>query len=387
MPIIDAFGATRFQLGQLERTFKVGDVFFQATSLPFNMEAQTQTNWCWAATAKSVSHFYFVRSGWTQCKIASAELGLTCCVSPLPSGCNVPWYLDRALTRTNNFVSIRAGTLTFSEIRAEISAGRPVGARIGWSGGGGHFMVIYGWSRIGGTIYLDIDDPIYGKSTPSLDTFTNSYQGSGSWTHSYFTKTWPDFVRFKLPPLELALPDLIHKVWPLLALRRGKTDLSPPADAPIGIPHFVYALGLDQLSKGSNLPTQPVALRLFELDQALERPQALFDMSARDGRSAEVQALSEDPATLQLLERGLSAIAGLPSNNDDLPEVRFLRVPALYVEAFWLHYGEDKRDLFVPVRAPDLLPLFRPLSLSEFLTPLQKAASERGVPRDDMIAP
>jgi hypothetical protein len=385
MPITEAFGANQTYLAQVERFFKVGELVFQTVSLPFNMEAQTQTNWCWAATAKSVSHYFFKRSTWTQCKIASAELGLTCCVSPVPSACNVSWFLDRALTRTQNFVSIRTGTLSYDEIRAEILAGRPVGARIGWSGGGGHFMVIYGCSRIAGTIYLDIDDPIYGKSTPTLSTFTNSYQGSGSWTHSYFTKTWPN-VRFKLPPLELALPELIHKVWPVLAVKRGKTDLAPPADAPIGIPHHVYTLGLDQLSAGGALPTRPVALRVFELDQALERPKAFFDMSAQEGQSPEFQSLSEEPATLQLLEQGLAAIAALPESND-MPEVRFLRVPALYVDAFWLHYDDDKRDLFVPVRAPEILPQFRPLPASEFLASLQRAVTARAVSRDDTIAP
>jgi hypothetical protein len=100
MPITEAFGANQTYLGQVERLFNVGELIFQTASLPFNMEAQTQTNWCWAATAKSVSHYFFKRSPWTQCKVASAELGLTCCVSPVPSACNVSWFLDRALTRT-----------------------------------------------------------------------------------------------------------------------------------------------------------------------------------------------------------------------------------------------------------------------------------------------
>ena len=56
-----------------------------------------------------------------------------CCNSTVPSPCNEPWYLDRALTRTNNYVSM-TGAVTFDQVRAEIDAGRPVGARIGWSG-------------------------------------------------------------------------------------------------------------------------------------------------------------------------------------------------------------------------------------------------------------
>src|SRR5207344_3099259 len=97
---------------------------------------QTQTNWCWAATSTSVSHYYWFISTWTQCKVANAELGYSnCCSSTVPTACNVPWYLDKALTRTHNFVSW-SGPATFQQVRDEIDAGRPVGARIGWNGGG-----------------------------------------------------------------------------------------------------------------------------------------------------------------------------------------------------------------------------------------------------------
>ena len=118
-----------------------GTLFVQK-QLPFNMQPQTQSNWCWSATAVSVSRYFWRRSTWTQCRVANAELGQrNCCSSPVPSPCNVPWYLDRSLTRTRNFVSI-TGVVTFEQVKAEIDKGRPVGARVGWSGGGGHFMVV-----------------------------------------------------------------------------------------------------------------------------------------------------------------------------------------------------------------------------------------------------
>src|SRR5262245_45830687 len=125
--------ASSHPYASLLREINIFGKFFQSKQLTFNMEAQTQSNWCWAATATSVSHFYWVLSNWTQCRVANAELQLTgCCNSPVPAPCNVPWYLDRALTRTQNFVSV-TGPVTFSQIRTEIDAGRPVGARIGWS--------------------------------------------------------------------------------------------------------------------------------------------------------------------------------------------------------------------------------------------------------------
>jgi hypothetical protein len=95
------------QYRSLLRELRIFDVLFQSKQLSFDMQMQTQSNWCWAATATSVSRFYWFLSTWTQCQVANAELERSdCCNSNVPGACNVPWFLDRALTRTNNFVSI-----------------------------------------------------------------------------------------------------------------------------------------------------------------------------------------------------------------------------------------------------------------------------------------
>ncbi|MGH7958723.1 MAG: papain-like cysteine protease family protein [Opitutaceae bacterium] len=172
--------ANRVPYHSLLKELLVLGKLFSRRAPGFTIQSQTQSNWCWAATSVSVSHFYWTGSSWTQCQVASDELGRTdCCNSPVPSPCNVPWFLDRALTRTNNFVSI-TGQITFAQVQAEIDAGRPVGARVGWSGGGGHFMVIYGYRTVGTTRYFDIADPIYGNSSPTVATFSSSYQGAAS---------------------------------------------------------------------------------------------------------------------------------------------------------------------------------------------------------------
>ena len=111
---------TRFPL-QFE--FRYLNWFYQNEVLPFNMEAQTQSNWCWAATSKSVSHFYSGLSPWSQGKIAGKELTQACCTSPVPTACNVPWYLDKALSRTQNYVSMQFGTISWSEIKDQIDQG------------------------------------------------------------------------------------------------------------------------------------------------------------------------------------------------------------------------------------------------------------------------
>lgn len=158
--------------------------------LSFTMEHQQQTQWCWAAVSTSVSHYYDASSAWTQCTVVNGELGQsTCCKSGSSAACNQPWYLDLALTRTGNLAAVSAGTTSFAGTRGEIDAGRPLGARIGWSGGGGHFVVLAGYKPDPGSERVAIEDPWYGASDIALSTFTSSYQGTGSWTHSYTTQT------------------------------------------------------------------------------------------------------------------------------------------------------------------------------------------------------
>ena len=70
-------------------------------------------------------------------------------------------------------------------------------------------MVIYGYSTIAGLEYFDIDDPIYGKSHLTVNDFSTNYQGSGTWTHTYYTKSY-----FKLP-IDSILPEeaVLRRIW------------------------------------------------------------------------------------------------------------------------------------------------------------------------------
>jgi hypothetical protein len=158
-------------------------------SITFNMQPQTQSNWCWAATAASTSLYYLAASTWTQCGVANADLPRTdCCTSPVPGLCNVPWYLDTALGVTGNFVSM-TGPISNEAVIAELQAGRAIGARVAWANGGAHFVVIFGYSDVMQTKRFTIADPIYGDNSIFASFFRDGYyQGSGTWTHTYFTQ-------------------------------------------------------------------------------------------------------------------------------------------------------------------------------------------------------
>lgn len=160
--------------------------------LVFTMQHQQQTNWCWAAVSTSIANF-FGTSGpgggaWFQCDVANGELGQTgCCGNGGTPACNQDWYLDLALKRVSHLAGpATSGPASFSYIMNEIDARRPVGVRIGWNDGGGHFVALTGYDETNGAQELDIEDPWYGPSTYDYGTFVSSYQaGAGQWTHTY----------------------------------------------------------------------------------------------------------------------------------------------------------------------------------------------------------
>jgi hypothetical protein len=155
-----------------------------ANALTFMMQAQLQSEWCWAATSASVNAFYNHPSLLRQCEVAGQCLKMSCCSNAEP--CNQPYYLDRALTETGNMAgSIVQGSLSFADIVTEIDAGRPVCCHISWKLGGGHFNAIYGYNRTNQD--LNVGDPFYGNQAVPFATFLLNYRNAGSWDYSYRT--------------------------------------------------------------------------------------------------------------------------------------------------------------------------------------------------------
>jgi hypothetical protein len=152
----------------------------------FPMQNQLESNWCWAAVSTSVDHFYNVSSTVTQCQVVNNQLGRSdCCNNPGSSNCNVPGYLDKALSFVGRLDHWISGTTTYADVVNQVTAWHPLGIRVAWSGGGAHFIAATGYEQ--GNLVV-IDDPIYGTSVVAYNTLMGTYQGSGNWTHSYYTK-------------------------------------------------------------------------------------------------------------------------------------------------------------------------------------------------------
>jgi hypothetical protein len=163
------------------------DTEWNGNLLAFVMQHQQQTNWCWAATATSVAHYYDAGSTWAQCQVANSQTRRTdCCAGGASTACNTAQVLDGPLTIVGHFDHMTFAAETYGSVRGQIDVGRPLCLRVAWSGGGAHFLAAIGYNEEAGQI-VHVDDPIYGPSDVVYSTLTTSYQGTGTWTHSYFT--------------------------------------------------------------------------------------------------------------------------------------------------------------------------------------------------------
>jgi Papain-like cysteine protease AvrRpt2 len=155
--------------------------------LEFDMQHQEQDQWCWAAVSTSIAVYFDDRADWKQCTVVNAELCLdSCCSDGGSDACNTWWYLDRALRRTGNFERVEDGApADLQGVFEELDARRPVGLRIAWQGGGGHFIALEGYRGDGNSVA--VEDPWYGTSDVDVPTLRTAYHGTGTWTHVFYT--------------------------------------------------------------------------------------------------------------------------------------------------------------------------------------------------------
>ena len=173
--------------------------------LKFTMECQKASQWCWAAVAVSVARFYSPASPWQQCTLAGQVLGRTCCGGSDecgrdddPSGCVRPYLVEHPLCVVGHLQEIHEAPIALPAapstptIQGEVDAHRPLVCRVGWKGGGGHFVVLYGYDLGRAEPLVHVADPVNdknGTSIYSLHEFTYAYRnGDGTWTNAYTTR-------------------------------------------------------------------------------------------------------------------------------------------------------------------------------------------------------
>ena len=150
-----------------------------------SMQAQEKDNWCWDASGNTIAAFWGHSLTQTRfCQIAHNESGSDCA--------NNQGYLsdEQTVFRYLGFRSVGSYNsggyrLAFSGIKTQIDAGQPIGTRIGWTSGGGHMHVLYGYDAATSTVE-------YGDPWPSNNRYNsmnyNSYVSNNqfTWTHTVY---------------------------------------------------------------------------------------------------------------------------------------------------------------------------------------------------------
>jgi hypothetical protein len=166
----------------------------------FPTQLQEQKNWCWAAVAANVAHFYDSSCTVTQCEIANGELGRhDCCKCKPGTGgpCDVYGFLMSSLYRVKHFQkwAVRK-CATDHQIRKEVDGGRPLCARIAWNGGATHFVTIVAYADKPNAqaddkcsiAALAIADTVWGLTDIDWEDFPENYINGATWTDTYYTQ-------------------------------------------------------------------------------------------------------------------------------------------------------------------------------------------------------
>ena len=159
--------------------------------LPVGLHPQETVNWCWAASGQMVMDY--LGNNVVQCTQANNRFNRTDCpcnqCGSNPQS-NPPcvwggWPEFSKYGFTFNRTSSTA--LSWANLKKELKEGRPVAFTWKWSGNGGHMMVAFGYSIIGGTKYVWIRDP-WSPCNGETRIITYSAYVSGT----YYTH-WDDF--------------------------------------------------------------------------------------------------------------------------------------------------------------------------------------------------
>ena len=147
--------------------------------MSIDMQAQQYDQWCWAASGTTIADFDGHSTDQNSfCKLAHHESGETCG--------NNPGYLSEVSDAFDQLGFSDPGTavaqeISFDEIQQEIANDQPIETRIGWTSGGGHMHVLYGYDADAGTV--EYGDPWGDNQRYNSMNFTD-YQSNSefAWT-------------------------------------------------------------------------------------------------------------------------------------------------------------------------------------------------------------
>lgn len=134
-------------------------------SLAVTLHPQETSMWCWAASGQMVMDY--LGHNVSQCVQANNRFARTdCCNSPVPNGKKCIKGGWPEFGKYNfDFKTTSNAPLSWDQLRKQTSGGpspckrRPFCFTWHHSGGGGHMMVAIGYKTVGGTNFVEVNDP------------------------------------------------------------------------------------------------------------------------------------------------------------------------------------------------------------------------------------
>jgi hypothetical protein len=170
------------------------------------IEPQCRADWCWAAVTISLVRLFGRPGPATQCEVAYAELSAAAtgvkraqccdgrCGASIAGPCSIAFDLATSLSHAGVLQQTLPELPPVEAIVQELDRGQPICGRIRWQPGTGaldHYIAIVG-IRVGPTadaVQLDVSDPLFTPSHPSLEGLRFNYGGKGGrWVESYLTR-------------------------------------------------------------------------------------------------------------------------------------------------------------------------------------------------------
>jgi len=151
------------------------------------------------------------------------------------------------------------------------------------------------------------------------------------------------------------------------ALRNARKD-----QLALSTPHQVFTMGLDDVTSGGALDKARPAGWRFLINEG-GRPIASAETMQNPDGTHEVTNTAEGPF-VAATDSAVTAARDLPHLAADGYELRLLRIPALYIEALWLH--ATAADLLVPLAPSSIGKAGQPMPPAEFFADLSALASQ-----------
>ena len=153
-------------------------------------------------------------------------------------------------------------------------------------------------------------------------------------------------------------------------LLRGTSDINFTEQTRLVMPHVSYILGLSSLKLEEEPKPRMNGTQIIEA--TLDGFKSIFNLYSLSD-SQDISQMTTDEKYLQMFEHAFDNILHLDVDEKDY-EIRSISVPALHVEALWLHsISHDNNDFFVPIRSLELFEDNKIYNKNYFFNNLKKA--------------